>query len=83
MKQYFGYLGRNYENLSLDFMRENNSLMISSEQSDFYIINRNKIISDVVNSSFKAMNESMFRLFRSKRSKSIPNIMREYNSLII
>jgi hypothetical protein len=35
MKQYFGYLGRNYENLSLDFMRENNSLMISSEQSDF------------------------------------------------
>ncbi len=35
MKQYLGYLGRKYENLSLDIMRENNSLMISSEQSHF------------------------------------------------
>jgi hypothetical protein len=83
IKQYLGYFSRNFENLSFDITREYNSLLTSSEQSDFYIIYRNKIISDVVNSSLKAMNESMFRLFRSKRSKSIPNIMREYNSLMI
>jgi hypothetical protein len=28
MKQYFGYLGHNYENLYLDITRENNALMI-------------------------------------------------------
>ena len=60
-------MGRNYENLCLDIMREYNSLMISSEQSDFYIINRRKIISDVVNSSLKAMNESIFRLLRPQQ----------------
>jgi hypothetical protein len=38
MKQYSGYLGGNYENLSLDIMREYHSLMISSEQSDYYSI---------------------------------------------
>jgi hypothetical protein len=34
MIQYFGYLGRNYEKLSLDIMREYHSLMISSARSD-------------------------------------------------
>jgi hypothetical protein len=35
MKQYLGYFICNYENLSFDITRENNCLMISSEQSDF------------------------------------------------
>jgi hypothetical protein len=56
MNQYSGYLGRNYENLSRDFMREYNTPMISSEQSDFYIIKRRKIMSDAGNSSSEGRN---------------------------
>ncbi len=83
IKQYLGYFSRNFENLSFDVTREYNSLLTSSEQSDFYIIYRNKIFYDVVNSSLKAMNESMFRLFRSQLWKLSLDIIREYNSLMI
>jgi hypothetical protein len=65
MKQYSGYLGGNYKNLSLDIMREYQSLMISSEQSDYYSIKRRKIMSDAGNSSSEGRNEIIFRLFRS------------------
>ena len=66
MKQYLGNLGRFYENLSLDIMREYNTLMISSEQSDFYNIKRRKIMSDAGNSSSECRIETIFRLLRSK-----------------
>jgi hypothetical protein len=66
MKQYLGYFSRNYETSSFDSMTEYNSLMTSSEQSDFCIINRSKIISDGGNSSSEGSNETIFRLFRSQ-----------------
>jgi hypothetical protein len=56
MNQCSGYLGHNYEKLSLDIMREYNSLLTSSEQSDFYIIKRSKIMSDAGNSSSEGRN---------------------------
>ena len=46
--------------------------MISSEQSDFYIINRRKIISDAGSSSSEGSNETIFRLFSSQLWKSLP-----------
>ena len=61
MKQYLGNLGRYFENLSLDIMREYNTLMISSEQSDFYNIKRRKIMSDAGNSSSEGRIETIFR----------------------
>jgi hypothetical protein len=61
---------------------EYNSLMNSSEQSDFYFIKRRKIMSDAVYSSPKGRNELYLGYFGRNFEKLSLDIMIEYNPLM-